>query len=109
MVHTFSTHTLTDPASLPSGACMSLKARALKPGHAKVTITYTHQDILLEASVTIAAYPPLMPVDPEHIAVVTLGSSKDFVFKGGPAAWVLDRSKYFDKCECCLCLCLYQT
>ena len=78
---------------------MSLKARALRSGHTKVTITYTHQEILLEASVVIAAYPPLIATDPENIAVLTLGSSKDFVFEGGPAPWVLDRSKYFDSCK----------
>jgi len=34
----------------------TLKGRALRSGHTKVTITYTHQEILLEASVVIAAY-----------------------------------------------------
>jgi len=35
------------------------------------------------------------PVDPEQEAVVTLGSSKEVVFSGGPQPWVLDSSKYF--------------
>ena len=43
--------------------------------------------------------PDLVPVNPEVIAVVTLGSAKDFVFEGGPSPWILDRSKYYDKCK----------
>ena len=77
----------------------TLKGRALRSGHTKVTITYTHQEILLEASVVIAAYTLLVAIDPENIAVLTLGSSKDLVFEGGPEPWVLDRSKYFDRCK----------
>ena len=78
---------------------MSLKATAIRPGHTRVTLTYKHRNIFLEDVVTIAAYLPLVPVDPEVVAVVTLGSSKDFVFEGGPAPWVLDRSRYLQKCE----------
>ncbi|WAR01840.1 PO210-like protein, partial [Mya arenaria] len=36
-----------------------------------------------------------LPIDPEKEAVVTLGSSKEVVFSGGPQPWVLDSSKYF--------------
>ena len=78
---------------------MSLKAVAMKPGHTQVTLTYKQKDIYLEAMVVIAAYLPLLPVDPETVAVVTLGSSKDFLFEGGPAPWVLDRSKYYEQCK----------
>lgn len=83
----------------PPGACTVLKATALSAGHTKVTVTYKHGDIFLQAVVTVAAYPPLRPVDPEVIAVVTLGSSKNFVFEGGPSPWVLDQTKFHEKCE----------
>ena len=82
-----------------AGACLMLKAVAAKAGHTRLTLTYRHDDIHLEGSITISAYPPLIPVNPEVIAVVTLGSSKDFVFEGGPSPWILDRSKYYDKCK----------
>ena len=91
--------------STTAGSCLMLDAVAVKAGHTRVTLTYKHKDIHIEASVTIAAYPPLVPVNPEVIAVVTLGASKDFVFEGGPSPWILDRSKYFDKCEFCMYWC----
>lgn len=34
-------------------------------------------------------------VDPVSVAVVTLGSSKDMLFEGGPRPWVLEPSKFF--------------
>ncbi len=37
------------------------------------------------------------PIDPEDIAVVTVGASKEVVFKGGPQPWIVDQSKYFQK------------
>lgn len=83
----------------PIGACTTLKAIALSPGHTRLTVTYRHRDILLQTTVTIAAYPPLRPVDPEAVAVVTLGSSKNFVFEGGPDPWILDHSKFTETRE----------
>lgn len=93
--------------STTAGACMMVDAFASKTGHTRVMLTYGHEDIHIEASVTIAAYPDLVPVNPEVIAVVTLGSAKDFVFEGGPSPWILDRSKYYDKCRFHVHLCIY--
>ena len=81
------------------GACVMLRVSAVKPGHTRITLSYKHNDVYLEAVITIAAYPPLVVMDPENIAIVTLGSSKNFVFEGGPAPWVLDRSKFYERCE----------
>ena len=36
-------------------------------------------------------------MDPPDVAVLTLGSSYDILFEGGPAPWVLDKSKYFQR------------
>jgi len=46
-------------SKLPSDACMSLVAMATKQGHTQVTIKYNVMGVLLESSVTIAAYLPL--------------------------------------------------
>ncbi len=81
------------------GACTCLKATATNPGHTTITVTYNHRGVFLQAVVTIAAYPRLRLVDPEGIAVVTFGSSKKFVFEGGPAPWIQDQSKFVEKCE----------
>ena len=86
-----------DPASLPRNACLSLTALAVLPGHTKLTVQYTHSDIQLETSVIIASYLPLSPIHPPDIAVLTLGASYDFLFEGGPAPWVLDKSKYYQR------------
>lgn len=34
-------------------------------------------------------------MDPSSVAVVTLGSSKEMLFEGGPRPWVLEPSKFF--------------
>ena len=88
---------LPDPSNLPEHACLSLTALALLPGHTKLTLHYSHSHILLETSIVISSYPPLSPVDPPHIAILSLGSSYEFVFVGGPAPWVLDKSKYYQR------------
>lgn len=80
---------------LPEGACLVLMATAVAPGHTQVIVTYTGGGVSMETVVTIAGYLPLVPVDPEIIAVVTLGASKLFIFEGGPSPWILDRSKFF--------------
>jgi len=36
-------------------------------------------------------------VDPETIAVLSLGSSKVVTFHGGPLPWILDRSGYYEE------------
>ncbi|XP_019850496.1 PREDICTED: nuclear pore membrane glycoprotein 210-like [Amphimedon queenslandica] len=84
-------------SSLPPDACTFIKATSIKPGHTKLTLTYTHGLLELQASVTIAAYPVLRSIDPEDFVLVTLGSSKTVVLEGGPSSWVLDPSKYFRK------------
>ena len=35
-------------------------------------------------------------MDPETIAVLSLGSSKVVTFHGGPLPWILDRSGYYE-------------
>ena len=84
----------------PEGACLILTATAIAPGHARVVVSYDGGEFPMEAVVTIAAYKPLVPIDPEVIAVVTLGASKLFVFEGGPAPWILDRSRFYKNSRC---------
>nr|XP_029132383.1 nuclear pore membrane glycoprotein 210 [Labrus bergylta] len=75
--------------------CSGVRARALASGYTMLTVSYTHGNIHLSAKITIAAYLPLKAVDPVSVAVVTLGSSKDMLFEGGPRPWVLEPSKFF--------------
>uniref|UniRef100_A0A8C6Q1T9 Nucleoporin 210 n=1 Tax=Nothobranchius furzeri TaxID=105023 RepID=A0A8C6Q1T9_NOTFU len=75
--------------------CSGVRAKALAPGYTVLTVSYTHGNVHLSARITIAAHLPLRAVDPVSVAVVTLGSSKDMLFEGGPRPWVLEPSKFF--------------
>uniref|UniRef100_A0A4W6EQI1 Nucleoporin 210 n=1 Tax=Lates calcarifer TaxID=8187 RepID=A0A4W6EQI1_LATCA len=75
--------------------CSGVRAKALAPGYTLLTVSYTHGNVHLSAKITIAAYLPLRAIDPVSVAVVTLGSSKDMLFEGGPRPWVLEPSKFF--------------
>uniref|UniRef100_A0A8C8CVG6 BIG2 domain-containing protein n=1 Tax=Oncorhynchus tshawytscha TaxID=74940 RepID=A0A8C8CVG6_ONCTS len=75
--------------------CSGVRAQALAPGYTTLTVSYTHGNVHLSTKITIAAYSPLRAVDPASVALVTLGSSKDMLFEGGPKPWVLDPSKFF--------------
>uniref|UniRef100_A0A673IZ54 Nuclear pore membrane glycoprotein 210-like n=1 Tax=Sinocyclocheilus rhinocerous TaxID=307959 RepID=A0A673IZ54_9TELE len=77
------------------GHCSGVRVQALTPGYTNLLVSYTHSNVHLSAKITIAAYPPLKPIDPMSVAVVTLGSSKDMTFEGGPRPWVLEPSKFF--------------
>ncbi|KAF1390292.1 hypothetical protein PFLUV_G00056550 [Perca fluviatilis] len=75
--------------------CSGVRAKALATGYTILTVSYTHGNVHLSAKITIAAYLPLRAIDPVSVAVVTLGSSKDMLFEGGPRPWVLEPSKFF--------------
>ncbi|KAG7521448.1 hypothetical protein JOB18_048637 [Solea senegalensis] len=75
--------------------CSGVRAKALAPGYTMLTVSYTHGNVHLSAKITVAAFLPLKAIDPVSVAVVTLGSSKDMLFEGGPRPWVLEPSKFF--------------
>ncbi|CAK6957463.1 LOW QUALITY PROTEIN: nuclear pore membrane glycoprotein 210 [Scomber scombrus] len=75
--------------------CSGVRAKALAPGYTTLSVSYTHGNVHLSAKITIAAYLPLTAIDPVSVAVVTLGSSKDMLFEGGPRPWILEPSKFF--------------
>lgn len=74
--------------------CSGVRVKAEAQGYTALVVSYTHGHIHLSASITIAAYLPLKAVDPVSFALVTLGSSKDIVFEGGPRPWVQEPSKF---------------
>ncbi|XP_046725797.1 nuclear pore membrane glycoprotein 210 isoform X2 [Silurus meridionalis] len=82
---------------LPPGQqhCSGVRVQAVSPGYTNLLVSYTHGNVHLSAKITIAAYPPLRAVDPVSVALVTLGSSKDMLFEGGPKPWILEPSKFF--------------
>uniref|UniRef100_A0A7N6AN17 BIG2 domain-containing protein n=1 Tax=Anabas testudineus TaxID=64144 RepID=A0A7N6AN17_ANATE len=75
--------------------CSGVRAKALAPGYTMLTVSYTHGNVHLSTKITIAAYLPLRAIDPVSVAVVTLGSSKEMLFEGGPRPWILEPSKFF--------------
>uniref|UniRef100_A0A8D0E2W9 Nucleoporin 210 n=1 Tax=Salvator merianae TaxID=96440 RepID=A0A8D0E2W9_SALMN len=75
--------------------CSGVRVKAESQGYTQLVVSYTHDHIHLSATITIAAYLPLRTVDPVSAAFVTLGSSKDILFEGGPRPWVQEPSKFF--------------
>nr|XP_045008482.1 nuclear pore membrane glycoprotein 210 [Jaculus jaculus] len=90
------------PGRLPPGPehCSGVRARAEVQGSTTLLVSYTHGHVHLSARITIAAYLPLKAMDPSSVAVVTLGSSKEMLFEGGPRPWVLEPSKFFRNVTC---------
>ncbi|XP_040215305.1 nuclear pore membrane glycoprotein 210 [Rana temporaria] len=75
--------------------CSGITVQGVTAGYTTVFVSYTHGHVHLKAKIIIAAYLPLKTVDPTSLALVTLGSSKDILFEGGPKPWVLEPLKFF--------------
>uniref|UniRef100_A0A663MKZ1 Nucleoporin 210 n=1 Tax=Athene cunicularia TaxID=194338 RepID=A0A663MKZ1_ATHCN len=75
--------------------CSGVRVKAETQGYTTLVVSYTHGHVHLSASITVAAYLPLKAIDPPSVALVTLGSSKDMLFEGGPRPWVQEPSKFF--------------
>nr|XP_054758778.1 nuclear pore membrane glycoprotein 210-like isoform X1 [Lytechinus pictus] len=80
-------------------SCTTLHVKAMSVGHTQVSVTLQQGGVKLQASVTIAAFAPLQPLDPDSVAIVTLAASKTLVLTGGPQPWVLDPSRYYQNLE----------
>ncbi|XP_066452545.1 nuclear pore membrane glycoprotein 210 [Eleutherodactylus coqui] len=85
------------PGRLKPGVnfCSGITVQAETPGYSAIFVSYTHGHVHLRAKIIVAAYLPLKTVDPPSVALVTLGSSKDMLFEGGPKPWVLEPLKFF--------------
>ncbi|XP_056380163.1 nuclear pore membrane glycoprotein 210-like [Hyla sarda] len=75
--------------------CSGIRVQAETPGYTTIFVSYTHGHVHLRAKIIVAAYLPLKTIDPPSVALVTLGSSKDMLFEGGPNPWVLEPLKFF--------------
>uniref|UniRef100_A0A8C0EK50 Nucleoporin 210 n=1 Tax=Bubo bubo TaxID=30461 RepID=A0A8C0EK50_BUBBB len=75
--------------------CSGVRVKAEAQGYTTLVVSYTHGHVHLSASITVAAYLQLKAIDPPSVALVTLGSSKDMLFEGGPRPWVQEPSKFF--------------
>ncbi|XP_037586068.1 nuclear pore membrane glycoprotein 210 isoform X3 [Cebus imitator] len=85
------------PGRLPPGSeyCSGVRVKAEAQGSTTLLVSYRHGNVHLSAKISIAAYLPLKAVDPSSVALVTLGSSKEMLFEGGPRPWILEPSKFF--------------
>lgn len=86
-----------------SESCAYVTLQGLNLGFTKLTVSHQYQTddgkvVKLSDSVTVGIYDPLAPIQPsirtdlpdaESIAVLSIGSSLDVVWKGGPQPWVL--------------------
>ncbi|KAM3914823.1 nuclear pore membrane glycoprotein 210 [Leptodactylus fuscus] len=85
------------PGKLKPGLdyCSGITVQAETPGYTTIFVSYTHGHVHLKAKIIIASYLPLKTIDPPSVALVTLGSSKDMLFEGGPKPWILEPLKFF--------------
>uniref|UniRef100_UPI00398F7D21 nuclear pore membrane glycoprotein 210-like isoform X1 n=2 Tax=Pristiophorus japonicus TaxID=55135 RepID=UPI00398F7D21 len=75
--------------------CTGICVQAETPGHTLLTASAGFLEVHFSSSVTIASYHRLRAIDPVAIAIVTLTSSKEMLFEGGPRPWVLEPSGFF--------------
>ncbi|NXB89569.1 PO210 protein, partial [Vidua chalybeata] len=68
--------------------CSGVRLKAEFQGYTRLVVVYTQGHVRLSASIAVAAYLPLRAIDPPSVTLVTLGSSKDMLFEGGPRPWV---------------------
>lgn len=86
---------MTDPVPT-SPSCVMRQVRVLKEGHTTVMVTYSHEyfNFTLQTSTIIASFNPLVVLDPSQIAIVSLDSTKELSYQGGPNPWPLLPSGY---------------
>ncbi|XP_059511298.1 nuclear pore membrane glycoprotein 210-like [Stegostoma tigrinum] len=75
--------------------CTGISIEAETPGHTVLTASAGFLEVHFSSSITIASYHRLRAIDPVAVAIVTLASSKEMLFEGGPRPWVLEPSGFF--------------
>ncbi|XP_078278924.1 nuclear pore membrane glycoprotein 210-like [Rhinoraja longicauda] len=75
--------------------CTGVFVQAETPGHTLLTASATFLEVHFSSSISIASYHRLRAIDPVAVAIVTLTSSKEMLFEGGPRPWVLEPSGFF--------------
>uniref|UniRef100_A0A9J8ASA8 Uncharacterized protein n=1 Tax=Cyprinus carpio carpio TaxID=630221 RepID=A0A9J8ASA8_CYPCA len=100
-------HIHTEPAgifthmsgSLSPGAgfCGGVRMGALSRGHAVVTITVEIEGCNISETTTLVAYSPLKSLVSE--VLLSVGSSHEVIFEGGPQPWALAPLRFFSDVE----------
>ncbi|XP_078082042.1 nuclear pore membrane glycoprotein 210-like [Mustelus asterias] len=75
--------------------CTGICIQAESPGHTVLTASAGFLEVHFSSSITIASYHRLRAIDPVAVAIVTLTSSKEMLFEGGPRPWLLEPSGFF--------------
>lgn len=65
-------------------ACARVAIVSKSTGISKVSVTYGRN---LTDNITVSAYAPMLVVNPSGDTVLSVGSSRNIIFKGGPLAW----------------------
>ena len=86
---------------LPSeveSSCASVSVIANSPGFSEIEVLYTSTSGALKASTMIAAYKPLVPLNPSSgSTILTPGASRIVLFEGGPLPWISKTSGHYTK------------
>lgn len=88
---------------IPESGCTTVELSGLAVGFSKVTVTYSytaHNAVKISDTITIAAFDPLLPVQPTSSStVIALGASVDVVWSGGPQPWIFRPESHYRNLE----------
>ena len=90
---------------LPEEACAEITVQGLQVGFTKVIVAYTYnlngKGVKISDSITIGVYDPLEPIQPfeSSTVVLSVGSSLDIVWSGGPQPWLFRPEEHFHSLE----------
>ena len=90
---------------LPEEACAKITVQGLQVGFTKVTVAYTYtlngKGVKISDSITVGVYDPLEPIQPfeSSTVVLSVGSSLDIVWSGGPQPWLFRPEGHFHSLE----------
>ena len=97
---------INNKAYLPDEACGQLNVQGLQVGFTKIAVSYSYtlpngKAVKVGDSITVAVYDPLQPVQPYDSATVVLsvGSTLDIVWSGGPQPWIFRPDEHFHNLE----------
>ncbi|KAG8201918.1 hypothetical protein JTE90_027395 [Oedothorax gibbosus] len=77
-----------------STACRNVDLKCTGNGFNRVRVKYEREDISLKKAAIVACYRKLKVIQPANEAVITVGSSLNVVFEGGPRPWPLCRTHF---------------
>ncbi|RWS16815.1 nuclear pore membrane glycoprotein 210-like protein [Dinothrombium tinctorium] len=80
-------------------SCRTLRFECKNVGHSRIWVKYSTPDekINLKTTAVISCHLPLKIIHPEPLGVLSLGSSVEITFEGGPRPWPLHKEGHYTR------------